>query len=103
MTKYSSQACIENKLYASRIRGISQSSSYITIRIEQLAHTYLMTCIVFFFSIQARRRLVCHSTKASHQGTNNFGDFCTMCVSWYNLGLFSFWLMLLLGHIQRIL
>ena len=50
MTKYSSQACIENKLYASRIRGISQSSSYITIRIEQLAHTYLMTCIVFFFN-----------------------------------------------------
>ena len=49
MTKYSSQACIENKLYASRIRGISQSS-YITIGIEQLAHTYLMTCIMFFFS-----------------------------------------------------
>ena len=86
---------LKKELYASRIRGISQSS-YITIRIEQLADDLHNV----FFSIQARRRLVCHSTKASHQGTNNFGDFCTMCVSSYNLGIFSFWLMLL-GHIQN--
>ena len=91
----SSKPVLKKELYASRIRGISQSS-YITIRIEQLADDLHNV----FFSIQARRRLVCHSTKASHQGTNNFGDFCTMCVSSYNLGIFSFWLMLL-GHIQN--